>query len=136
MAVSVKHVDPPHHHIPGMNWQTWAQLKLTAGSNPNGTIKAWLMKAVTQFSLPDDLVNRLLASIEDAAARVLAPGSAERQLDFIEIVMLIPSMQTPKGHTWGFFRVERTSTDTLNEGTKGHCVEYYLYSDKKTAEEV
>jgi hypothetical protein len=134
MAVPVKHVDPPRPDIPRTNWQTFGQLKLRAGSNLNGTIKAWLMKALTKFSLPDDLVSRLLASIEDAAARVLNPDIAEGQFDFLEIVMLIPSLQIPKGHAWGFFRVERASTDPLNESAKGRCVEYYLYLDKKMGE--
>ena len=134
MAVPVKHVDSPRPHYPRTNWQTLGQLKLRADSKLNGTIKAWLMKALTDFSLPDDLVSRLMASIEDAAVRVLSPNIAEGQFDFLEIVILVPSLQTPKGYSWGFFRVERASTDPLNESAKGHCVEYYLYLDKKTGE--
>lgn len=134
MAVPVKHVDPPRPDIPRTDWQTLGQFKLRAGSNLNGTITAGLMKALIKFSLPEDLVSRLLASIDDATARVLSPDIAEGQFDFIEIVILAPSLQTPKGHTWGFFRVERASTDPLNESAKGHCVQYYLYLDKKTGE--
>lgn len=134
MAVPVKHVDQPRSHIPRTNWQTLGQLKLRADSNLNGTIKTWLMKALTKFRLPDDLVSRLLASIEDATARVLSPDIAEGQFDFLEIVMLVPPLQTSKRHTWGFFRVERASTDPLNESAKGYCVEYYLYLDKQPGE--
>ena len=133
-AVPVKHVDPTRLHIPRTNWQTLGQLKLRPGSNLNGTIKAWLMKALTEFSLPDALVSRLLASIEDATARGLSPDIAEGQFDFLEILILVPSLQTPKGHTWGFFQVGRASTDPLNESAKGHCIEYYLYLDKKPGE--
>jgi hypothetical protein len=132
MVVPVKHIDPSHPDIPRTNWQILGQLKLRAGSNSNGIIRGWLMKALTDFSLPDDLISRLLASIEDATARVLYPGRGAGQFQFLEIVMLVPSGQTPKGHTWGFFRVERASTDALNEKAEGHCVEYYLYLDKKT----
>jgi hypothetical protein len=92
------------------------------------------MKALAEFSLPDHLVSRLLASIEDATARVLYPDRGEGQFEFLEIVMLAPDLQTPKGHTWGFFRVERASTEALNESAKGYCVEYYLYLDKRTGE--
>jgi hypothetical protein len=130
----VKHVDPPQPQIPRANWHTLGQLKLKADSNPNGTIEAWLIKALAEFSLPDDLMGRLLASIEDATARVLYPDSGEGQFEFLEIVMLVPPLQTPKGHTWGFFRIERVSAEALNENAKGHCVEYYLYLDKKTGE--
>lgn len=126
--------EPPHNHLPQTNWQSLGQLKLVAGSNPDGTIKAWLIDALSDVRLPEDMINRLLASIEEATARVVSPDIRERQFDFIEIVILINSLQTPKGHTWGFFRVERASTDPLNERAKGHCVEYYLYLDKKTGE--
>jgi hypothetical protein len=88
------------------------------------------MRALTEVSLPDDLVSRLLASIEDSATRVLNPHSVDGQFDFLEIVILVPSLPTTKGHTWGFFRVERAATDPLDERAKGHCIEYFLYLDK------
>lgn len=88
------------------------------------------MNALSDFSLPGDLVSRLLASIEEATARVLSPNSIEGQFEYLEIVVLAPAGQASKGHTWGFFRLERASTDSPIEGAQGHCVEYYLYLDK------
>jgi hypothetical protein len=132
MAVPVKHVDPSHSDIPRTNWQILGQLKLGVGSNPDGTIKAWLMNVLGDFSLPGDLVNRLLASMEHATARVLSPDSIDGQFEYLELAVLALAGQASKGHTWGFFRVERTSTDSQSESAKGHRVEYYLYLDKKT----
>ena len=132
MAIPVNYSEPAHNHLPGTNWQRLGQLKLGAGSSPNGTITAWLEGALRNLSLPKDLVNRLLASIEEATAGILNPDIGGQQFDFLEIVMLAPSWQTSQGHTWGFFRVERTSIEPLDERTKGHCIEYYLYLDKKT----
>ena len=126
--------DPLHNHLPRTNWQRVGQLKLVAGSNLDGTIKVWLLDALADFSLPGDLVNRLLTSIEEATARVLSPANMDEQFEYLEIVVLAPLKQASKGHTWGFFRVERASTDTLSESAKGHCVEYYLYLDNKTGE--
>jgi hypothetical protein len=134
MEVPVKHVDPSHPDIPRTNWQILGQLKLRAGSNPNGTIRGWLMKALTDFSLPDDLISRILASIEEATARVLIPDRIEGQFDYLEIVVFAPAGRAPRGHTWGFFRVERAATDSQLESAKGHRVEYYLYLDKKMGE--
>jgi hypothetical protein len=128
----VTQIEPPHNHLPRTNWQSLGQLKLVAGSNPDGTIKGWLMDALADFSLPGDLIRRLLASIEEATARVLSPDSVDGQFEYLEIVLLAPPKPAPKGHTWGFFRVERASTDSLSESIKGHRIEYYLYSDQKT----
>lgn len=130
------HFEPPYQHLPITNWQRLGQLKLGAGSNPNGTVKAWLTGALIDFRPSEGLVNRLLASIEEATARVLSPDLGERKFDFLEIVILVPPLQTPQGRTWGFFRVERASTDPLSERAKGYCVEYYLYLDKQMGQQV
>jgi hypothetical protein len=89
------------------------------------------MDVLADFSLPGDLIRRLLASIQEATARVLSADSVDGQFEYLEIVVLGPSEQTAKGHNWGFFRLERASTDAHIESAKGHCVEYYLYLDKK-----
>lgn len=128
----MNYFDPPHNHIPRTNWQILGQLKLGPGSNPTGTIKAWLMNALSDFSLPGDLVSRLLASMEEATGRVLSPDSTKRQFEYLEIVVLATAGQTSQAQTWGFFRVERTSTDAPIESAKAHCVEYYLYMDRQT----
>ena len=126
--------EPPHNHLPRTNWKNLGQLKLVAGSNPDGTIKTWLMNTLRDFSLPGDLISRLLASIEEATGRVLSPDSMEGQFEYLEIAVLAQAGEISKGHIWGFFRVERAATDPLNDRAKGHCVEYYLYLDKKTGQ--
>ena len=132
MAVQVKHSDLSNHQLPKTHWQMLGKLKLRADLNPKGTIRAWLMNILGDVSLPSDLVRRLLASIEEATVRMLSPDSIERPFENLEIVVLVPAGQASKGHTWGFFRVEKASTDSQIESAKGYCVEYYLYLDKKT----
>jgi hypothetical protein len=129
----VKHVDPPRSDIPITNWQILGQLKIRAGSTPDGTIKAWLMNSLNALSLPDDLVSRLLASIEVATTPILRPDRIQAQPEYLEIVVLAPAEQTAKEHLWGFFRVERASSDSRIENAKGRCIEYYLYLDKRTS---
>lgn len=126
----MNHIDSSHQHLSRTNWQRLGELKLRAGSTPDGTIKAWLMDSLGELSLPDDLVRRLLASIEEATVRVLSPDS--KQGEYLEIVLLAPTGQASNGHIWGYFRVERMSVESPMEGTKGQCVEYYLYLDSKT----
>ena len=130
MGTPMTHFEPPHNHLPRTNWQSLGQLRLVAESNLDGTIEGWLTNALADFSLPGDLIGRLLASIQEATARVLSPEGNEGQFEYLEIAVLAPAEPSSKAHTWGFFRVERASTDSLIERTKGHCIEYYLYLDK------
>lgn len=132
VADYVNSIDPPPHHVPGMNWQMLGQLKLRPSSNPDGIIKSWLEKTLNDFSLPDDLVSRLMASIEETRTRVLSPDSLEGQSKYLEIAVLAPAGQASNGHAWGFFRLERATADSPIESAKGRCVEYYLYLDRKT----
>ena len=134
MADKVNSTDPIHSHLPRNDWQILGKLQLRDHSIVNVTIDHWLRSILAPFSLPDDLVGKIRTSIADAAVRILSPDTAERNFEYLEIVVLGPTGQPTKGHTWGFFRLERASTDALNESAKCHCVEYYLYLDKKTEE--
>jgi hypothetical protein len=134
MADEVNSTDPIHSQLPRNDWQILGKLQLRDNSDANGTIDNWLTGILTTFSLPDDLVGKIRTSIEQAVVRILSPDTAERNFEYLEIVVLVPALQTLKGLPWGFFLVERASTDPLNERANGHCVEYYLYVDKKAGE--
>lgn len=129
MADNVNHIDPQHNHLHQTDWRKLGELKLRAGSNPDGSIETWLTHILSDFSLPNDLVNKILKSMEDAAVRILFLDGAEAQPEHLEIVVLAPADLVSQGQTWGFFRVERTSTDTNIEDSQGHSIEYYLYLD-------
>ena len=129
MADDVNYPDPQHNHLPQTDWRKLGELKLRAGSNPDGSVETWLTQVLSDFSLPNDLVNKLLKSMEDAAVRVL---SAEALLEHLEIVVLAPADLASQGQTWGFFRVERISTDPNIEDSQGHSIDYYLYLDRNS----
>ena len=132
MVDEVNYIDPKHNPLPRTDWQSLGELQLRVGSNPNATINQWLTKILGPFSMPDDLVSKILRSIEDAAVRILSPDIAEGQFEYLDIVVLAPAGLAMQGQTWGFFRIERRSTDSEIESAKGHCVEYYLYLDRKS----
>jgi hypothetical protein len=134
MADDVNSTDPIHSHLPRNDWQILGKLQLRENSDANGIIDNWLTGILTTFSLSDDLIGKIRTSIELAVVRFLSPDTAERNFEYLEIVVLVPTLQTLRGHPWGFFLVERASTDLLNERANGHCVEYYLYVDKKAGE--
>ena len=132
MADEVNYLDPQHNQLPQTDWRKLGYLKLRADSNPDGSIKTWLTHIVSDLGLPNGVVNKLIKSMEDAAVRVLIPDGAEAQPEYLEIVVLAPADLVSQGQIWGFFRLERASADSQLDGTKGHCVEYYLYLDQKT----
>ena len=131
MADEVKYIEPPHDHLPRHGWQILGEMQLQDNANSNDIIEHWLTSILAPFHLPNDFVAKIRTSIEDAVVRILSPDTAGRNFEYLEIVVLGPSEQTAKGNTWGFFRLERVSTDSQIESAKGHCVEYYLYLDKK-----
>jgi len=134
MADDVNYPDPQHNHLPRTDWRKLGELKLQAGSNPDGSVESWLTHILSDFSLPNDLVNKLLKSMEDAVVRVLVPNGTEAQLEHLEIVVLAPEDPVSQGKTWGFFRVERTSTGSGDDAPRGHSIDYYLYLDRKPGE--
>jgi hypothetical protein len=134
MADKVNYLDPQRNQLPQTHWRKLGKLKLQAGANPDGAIKAWLIHILSDFGLPNDLVNRLLKSMEDAAVRVLIPDGGKAQPEHLEIAVLAPADLAPQGQIWGFFRVERTSTNPDIENSQVHSIDYYLYLDKKPGE--
>src|SRR5262245_10096190 len=102
MVVIVKYSYRAHQPLPGKKWKRLGELKLQAGSNTNGIIKAWLTDILDDLSLSGEYVNRLLASIDEATLRVLSPDAIEEQFDHLEIVVLAPAGPVYKGQTWGF----------------------------------
>ena len=126
--------DPSHNQVSRTHWRELGELKLQTGSNPDGSIKAWLTHILGDFSLPDDLFNKLLESMEDAVVRVLIFDSTEVQLGYLEMVVLAPADLAYQGQTWGFFRVERTSPNVNKENSQSLCIDYYLYLDRKPGE--
>lgn len=66
--------------------------------------------------------------------RVLFPDGTEAELEHLEIAVLAPEDLLVQGQTWGFFRVERTSTDSEADASQSHCIDYYLYLDSKPGE--
>lgn len=132
MADDLNSIDPLYNNHPRTSWQILGELQLRVGSGFNGTIDQWLMIILNPLNLPDDFVGKIQKSIEQAAAGVLHPDTAGAKLEYLEVVVLAPTEQISQGKIWGFFRIERTSTDTRNENANGHRVDYYIYRDRSS----
>ena len=119
-----------HNHLHRTDWQVSGELQLAAGSNPDGSIRQWLMKILEPFRLPEEYVSKILNSIEDAASRVLSPDTVEGQFEHLDIVILTPAGQPSDRQTWGFFRLERMEGKTKSTDSKRYRIEYYLYPER------
>ena len=131
MVKRVKHSDPSPNNLPATDWQFLGELKLSIGSNVDGTINAWLTKSLSPLNLHADFLGKILKSVEEAAEHAMKSEVAEATFEYLYILIFAPGGH-PKGQTWGFFRVERTDTTTKTKNPNRYVIEYYLYQDGRS----
>lgn len=115
-------------HTPNTDWQILGELELPIGSNAQNTLYAWLTEIIRPLNMQAELVNKIIASAQDAVARAV---HAEILLKFehIHLTVFVPSERKEKEQAWGFFRLEKIE-DTKQKLTGGdHAIEFYLYGD-------
>jgi hypothetical protein len=112
------------------DWQISGELQLAVGTNPDATIRQWLMKILEPFRLSEEYLSKILKSIEDAASRVMSPETVGGQFEHLDIVILTPAGQPSGRQTWGFFRLERMESKAKSMDSKSYHIEYYLYPER------
>jgi hypothetical protein len=115
-------------HNPGAGWRLLGELELPAGASVEDALHAWLTVILLPLNLQAELVNKIIASAQDAIARVI---HADTMLKFehIHLTVFVPSTREGKEQAWGFFRLEKIE-DTKEEPAGGdHAVEFYLYGE-------
>lgn len=108
------------------DWQLLGQLELPVASNADDSTRIWLMEILGPLNLPVDFLNKILKSTQDSATRAM---QAEPLIKFehIHLIIFVPSAQTSKGRTWGFFRIEKIEKVTADDSPPDHAIEVYLY---------
>lgn len=124
----MNHNDHPTDNFHGAAWQLLGDLELPAGTNADGAIEPWLTQLLVPLRLHTDFLDRIVKSAQDAAARVL---QLENVLNFehIHIIIYVPKDHTPKGYSWGFFRIEKIENTADDMDTAAHAIEFYLYME-------
>jgi len=123
-AEQMKHNKPPLNKSSDTNWQILGELELPIGSNLDNTIKARLMEILNPLNLHAGFLNKILKSAQDAAGRVMQNGM---EFEHIHILIFVPLDYASKGHTWGFFRIEKIESATTDNRHPDHVIEFYLY---------
>lgn len=116
-------------HNPSAGWQILGELELPVGASVEDALYAWLTEILHSLCLQAELLNKIIASAQDAVARAV---HAEIMYKFkhIHLVVLVPSEREAKEQAWGFFRLEKIE-DAKEEQTGGdHAVEFYLYGEE------
>ena len=115
-------------HPPSTGWQILGELELPAGASMEDALYAWLTKILHPLNLQAELLNKIIASAQDAVARTV---HAEILLKFehIHLTVFVPSAREEQEQAWGFFRLEKIE-DMKEEQTAGnHAIEFYLYGE-------
>ena len=115
-------------HNPSAGWQILGELELPAGASVEDALHAWLTEALHPLNLQADLLNKIIASAQDAVARAIH-AEIMHKFEHIHLTVFVPSERQEKQQAWGFFRLEKIE-DTKDKLIGGnHAVEFYLYGD-------
>jgi hypothetical protein len=115
-------------HKPGAGWQILGDLELPVGASVDEALHAWLPEILHPLDLQAELLDKIIASAQDAAARAVRAEIMPRFVH-IHLTVFIPSEREEKKQAWGFFRLEKIE-DMKGEQTDGdHAIEFYLYGE-------
>lgn len=115
-------------HKPGAGWQILGELELPAGASVEEALHTWLPKILQPLDLKTDLMDKIIASAQDAFARAVRAETMPR-FEHIHLTVFIPSEREERKQAWGFFRLEKIE-DMQGDQTDGdHAIEFYLYGE-------
>lgn len=103
-------------------------MKLALGENVEAVLYTWLMDLLEPLDLQAELVNKIIASAQDAFARA-TQTDLTFQFEQIRLEVFIPEKRGARKKAWSFFRLDKIE-DTSNEHVgSNHAVEIYLYGE-------
>lgn len=115
-------------HNPGAGWRLLGELELPASASMEDALNTWLTGILHPLNLQAELVNKIIASAQDAIARAIHADSMPR-FEHIHLTVFVPAAREGKEQAWGFFRLEKIE-DAKEEPAGGdHIVEFYLYGE-------
>jgi hypothetical protein len=123
----VKHVDFPLPQDSVSGWQVLGELRLTPGVDAHHTVDKWLGVILSRLELQEDIANKVLQSAWEAVERALRAAQTTR-FDHLHVLVFVRADLTTKHQSWGFFRIEKVETESVNENPD-HAIELYLYPE-------
>lgn len=115
-------------HSPDPGWQILGELELAAGASVQDALDTWLTEVLQPLQLQTALLNKILASAQEAVARAAQTGVVKK-FEHIHLMVLVPAQRSEKERTWGFFRLEKIEDVKAPQTAGDHAVELYLYGE-------
>lgn len=115
-------------HSPDPGWQILGELELAAGASVPDALNTWLTEVLQPLHLQTALLNKIIASAQEAVARAAQIGVV-KEFEHIHLMVLVPAQRNEKERTWGFFRLEKIEDAKAPQTAGDHAVELYLYGE-------
>lgn len=118
--------NPNPHADPA--WQSLGELNLPVDGNQNEVMGLWLKETLHLLDLPEDLLDRMLHSVIETAARALEalPEDGPGQ---ITLCMSSTRDESPEGKAWGYFSITKTSHSDDHPGRDVPVIHWFLYRE-------
>jgi hypothetical protein len=110
------------------DWIKFGELRLPFDVDAEAMINAWLSETLAPLHLHVDFLNKVSASAHVAATRAMQ-SEPVMAFDHIHLLVFVLESLDPKGHTWGFFRIEKMDS-AADVSRPNHAIEFYLYLER------
>ena len=118
------------NHLSETGWRLLGELELSVVAEADGAVRAWLAKALAPLKLHGDFLSKVTKSVHNAAAHATTSEHVQMEFRQMHLRILIPikkASELNKGHTWGFFRIEKVGISTKTGDAYDHSIDFYLY---------
>ena len=126
LADTEEHLNQSRHQHMDTDWQFLGELGLPVGSDPQQMVAAWLTTSLRTLDLPEDFVNKVLKSAQDAVTRLTRVESVMK-IEHIHVRLFISPTHTQVSPFWGFFRAEKIMDTAEDALVHGQMIAFYLY---------
>ena len=131
MTDTQEHLNPSRNQPRPMfaDWQFFCELGLPLDSDAEQTVAVWLAESLKRLDLPEDFVNKVLTSAQEAVTRLTRIESVLK-IEHIHVSLFIPPAPIQESQSWGFFRAEKIM-DTAGDATvHSQVIAIYLYVER------
>jgi len=115
-------------HNPNAGWQILGELELPVGASVEDALYAWLTEILQPLHFQPELLNKIIASAQDAVARAVHAEVMDK-FEHIHLMVFVLSEREEKEQAWGFFRLEKIEDAKDEQAGGDHAVEFYLYGE-------
>jgi hypothetical protein len=116
------------NHEPSESWRNLGILELSASSDTDSAINAWMTELLSPLSLSTDFLSRVMESVKGTVSRVLDPSAVSiTEHGKVHLSIFAPPEFILDRKAWGFFHIERIENRGEVDDISDHAIDFYLY---------